>query len=268
VAFGDRTLGVPSTAPPLTLLNQGPGTVTLSAFTLAGTNLADFSVSSGGTCAVNVALAAGQSCSLPLAFSPGAVGARSAILQVASTGTNPRDVALSGNGTAPAQPGVALTPTALSFSAAAGAAAAEQTLTLQSNGAAVLQVTGLNIASGSFTLAPAATNGCATPPFALQPGQSCAVSIAWSSSAIGTETGLVQVDTNASATPAQVAITATRDALTGPSGGVGGAGGTGSSNAGGGGCSIAQGESLTDPTLLLLALLSIGVLFCRNRFKR
>jgi hypothetical protein len=189
------------------------------------------------------------------------VGARGASLLVASTGTNPPDVALSGNGTAPAQPGVALTPAALSFTAAAGAAANDQTLTLTSNGAAALQVTGLSIASGSFTLAPAATNGCATPPFALQPGQSCAVSIAWSSSATGTETGSVQVDTNASATAAQVAITATRSAVVPPSPPT-------TSNGGGGGCSIAQGTSLTDPTLLLLALLSIGVLFCRKYFKR
>jgi hypothetical protein len=264
VAFGNQTVGAASTPQFVTLRNQGPGSVTLTGFTIAGTNLADFSLSSGGTCAVNGSLTQGSSCTLQLAFNPGAVGARSAILQVASTGTNPPDVALSGSGTAPAQPGVALTPTALSFTAAAGAAATEQTLTLQSNGAAVLQVTGLSIASGSFTLAPAATNGCAAPPFALQPGQSCAVSIAWSSSAIGTETGSVQVATNASATPAQVAITATRDALSGPSGGTGGSG----SSSSGGGCSIAQGESLTDPTLLLLVLLSIGVLFCRKHFKR
>jgi hypothetical protein len=261
VPFGGQTVGVPSTPQSLTLLNQGPGTVTLSSFTLAGTNLADFSLSSGGTCAVSSSLAQGSSCTFQLAFNPGAVGARGAILQVASTGTNPPDVALSGNGTAPAQPGVALTPAALSFTAAAGAAANDQTLTLTSNGAAALQVTGLSIASGSFTLAPAATNGCATPPFALQPGQSCAVSIAWSSSATGTETGSVQVDTNASATAAQVAITATRSAVVPPSPPT-------TSNGGGGGCSIAQGTSLTDPTLLLLALLSIGVLFCRKYFKR
>jgi hypothetical protein len=261
VPFGAQTVGVASNAQTLILNNQGPGAVTLSSFTIAGTNLADFSIGSGSTCAVSGSLAQGSSCNFQLAFNPGAVGARSAMLQVASTGTNPPDVALSGNGTAPAQPGVALTPTALSFTAAADAAANAQTLTLQSTGNAALQVTGMSIASGSFTLAPAATNGCATPPFALQPGQSCVVSIGWSSSAIGTETGSVQVDTNAPATSTLVAITATRDAAVPPSPPT-------TSNGGGGGCSIAQGTSLTDPTLLLLALLSIGVLFCRKYFKR
>lgn len=257
VSFGNQTVGAVATTQTVTLLNQGPGAVTLSGFTLAGANLADFSVSSGGTCAVNATLSQGSSCTLQLAFNPAAVGARSAALQVTSTGTNPPDVALTGNGTAPAQPAVTLSPTALSFTAAAGAAANAQPLTLQSTGNAVLHVTGLGIASGSFTLAPAATNGCGTPPFDLLPGQSCALSIGWSSSATGTETGSVQVDTNASAMPAQVAIQATRDAAVAPPA-------LHSSNAGGGGCSIAQGNTLFDPTLWLLTLSAAGVLWYRR----
>jgi hypothetical protein len=40
---------------------------------------------------------------------------------------------------------------------------------------------------------------------------------------------------------------------------------TGLSNAGAGGCSIAQGDSLADPTLWLLALAAASVLAWRRR---
>lgn len=260
LAFGDLTVGAAASTQTVSLVNQGPGTVTLSGFTLAGVQAADYSVS-GGTCAVSGSLAQGASCTLSLAFGPGAVGARSAALQVTSTGTNPPDVALTGNGTAPAQPGVTVSPTALGFSALTGSAAEAQTLTLQSTGNAVLNVTGLRIASGNFTLAPASTNGCGTPPFDLLPGQNCAMSIGWSSSANGTETGTVEIDTSASVVPAQVAIQATRaDPVATPA-----AAPATTSNSGGGGCSIARGLTLADPTLWLLVLAAAGVLWYRRR---
>lgn len=262
VAFGDLTVGASATTQTVSLLNQGPGAVTLSGFTLAGVQAADFSVS-GGTCAVSGSLAQGASCTLTLAFGPGAVGARSATLQVASTGTNPPDVALTGNGTAPAQPGATLSPSALSFSAVTGAAADAQTLTLQSTGNAVLNVTGLRIALGNFTLTPAATNGCGTPPFDLLPGQSCAMSIGWSSGATGTEAGAVEIDTSASVVPVSVAIQATRADAPAPTSTSGGTSAT-SSNSGGGGCSIARGNTLLDPTLWLLTLAAAGVLWYRR----
>ena len=258
LAFGNLTVGSAATTQTLSLINNGPGAVTLSSFTLAGANLADYSVS-GGTCSLGP-LAQGASCTLTLSFAPGAVGARSATLQVTSTGTNPPDVALTGTGTAPAQPAATLSSTALGFTAVTGAAAADQTLTLQSSGNATLNVTGLRIASGNFTLAPAATNGCSTPPFDLLPGQSCAVSIGWSSSATGTETGTVEIDTSASVLPVQVAIQATRaDPVVTPTPTPS----TGSSS-GGGGCSIARGDTLLDPTLWLLALAAAGVLWYRR----
>ncbi|MBC7733534.1 MAG: choice-of-anchor D domain-containing protein, partial [Bacteriovorax sp.] len=261
LAFGDVTLGASPAMQSLTLSNQGPGAITLQQLTLAGAQAADFSLgsSSSGTCAVNAALAQGASCSVALAFQPGAVGARAATLQVVSNGTNPPDVALSGNGTALAQPAAAVVPTALSFSAAAGASADAQTLSLQSTGNAVLHVTAMRVVSGAFTLATAAANGCAATPFDLMPGQSCALSIGWSSAAVGTEAGVVEIDTNAAVTASQIAITAVRAAATPPP-----VVPPAASNAGAGGCSIARGDTLADPTLWLLMLLAGAVLWHRR----
>jgi trimeric autotransporter adhesin len=255
LAFGDVSVGGSPAAQSLTLLNQGPGSVTLQQLTLAGTNAADFSLGAG-SCAVNSALAQGASCTVGLAFQPDAIGARGAMLQVVSSGTNPPDVALSGNGTALAQPAIGVVPGTLNFVVSAtGTAVSSQTLTLQNTGSAVLQVTSVAIASGSFTLSAAATNGCATAPFDLMPGQSCVLTVGWSSSAAGTETGMVEITSTAAAAPRQVALQAAREAP---------AATASISNAGQGGCSIARGHTLTDPTLWLLALIAAGVLWRRR----
>ncbi len=260
LAFGDASVGASPSAQSLTLSNQGPGAVTLQQLTLAGAQAADFSLGSSGTCAVNASLAQGASCTVALAFQPGAVGARSATLHVVSSGTNPPDVALSGNGSAMAQAAVAVVPGVLNFSVTAtGTVDSAQTVTLQNAGSAVLHVNSVRIASGSFTLAAATTGGCAAAPFDLMPGQSCALTVGWTSTAAGTETGMVEVDTTAAATPIQVTVQAVREtgAATSPALPA-------MSNVGAGGCSIARGDTLADPTLWLLLLLAVGVLWRRR----
>ncbi len=258
VAFGSAAVGAAPTAQTLTLINQGPGATTIQQLTLAGANAADFSITGGaGACAASTALAQAASCSVTIGFQPGAVGARAASLQVTSSGTNPSALALGGNGSAAAQPAAAALPAAMSFTTTGTAAAAPQSLTLQSTGSAVLRVTGWRVASGSFAMAPAATNGCSAAAFDLMPGQACELSVTWTGSAIGTETGAIEVTT--SAAPIQVTIQAVRTADVPAAAGM--------SNVGGGGCSIARGESLTDPTLLALTALA-ALLVLRRRSKR
>jgi trimeric autotransporter adhesin len=272
VAFGDISVGGNPASKSLTLTNQGPGAVSLQQFTLAGAQAADFSLSAGSTCAVNSSLATGASCTVVLAFQPAAVGARGATLQIASSGTNPADVVLSGNGTALAMPSLLLSPLALSFDVTAPAtAAAEQTLSLQNNGNAVLRVLSVRVASGAYTVAAAASNACPTAPFDLMPAQICALAVGWSSTLLGSEPGVVEVSSNAAAAPVQVALLGVRQAAavvlpgapisptTAPTAPAA------MSNAGGGGCSIARGHSLADPTLWLLTLLAVGVLMLRRK---
>ncbi len=259
LAFGDAALGATPTPRTLTLSNEGPGAVTLQQLTLSGAQAADFSLG-GGTCAVGASLAQSATCTVTIAFQPGAVGARAAALQIVSSGTNPPDVALSGNGSSLAQAAIGVVPSALSFSVTAtGTAVATQTLTLQNLGGVVLHVNAVSIGSGAFTLAAAAANSCSTAgAFDLMPGQSCAFSVSWSSTGPATETGTVEIDTTAAATPMQVALQAVREgsAAAAPAGAI--------SNAGQGGCSIARSATLTDPTLWLLTLAAGAVLWWRR----
>ncbi|MEP7297085.1 MAG: choice-of-anchor D domain-containing protein [Burkholderiales bacterium] len=261
VNFGDAGVGATPVTQTLTLANQGPGAVTLQQMTLAGAQAADFSLGGTGTCAVNAALAQGATCTVALAFQPGAVGARSAALQLVSSGTNPPDIALGGNGTAAAQPGALAVPGAISLTASTGSAAAPtQTLNVQSTGSAVLRVTAMRVAVGSFTLDTTATGGCPAAPFDLMPGQTCAMSVGWSSTTATAEAGILEIDTNAAAAPVQVSIQAVRSAAVSAAPAM--------ENAGAGGCSIANGLSLTDPTLLLLVFLAVCVLSWRFRSRR
>lgn len=257
LAFGDASVGAAPRTQTLLLTNQGPGAVTLQAITVAGAQAADFSVAGSG-CSAGLALAAGAGCNITVAFQPGAVGARAATLQVASIGTNPPDVALAGNGSALAGPTIGVVPAALTFTPASGASTADpQVLTLQNTGNAVLRVTAVRIAAGPFTLGTAATGGCAGTPFDLLPGQRCALSVGWSGPSAGTDTGALEIDSGAAATPQQVALQATPAATPAPT----------LSNAGGGGCSLSSGASLADPTLWLLTLAAMGVLM-RRRARR
>jgi hypothetical protein len=261
VDFGSAVVGASPASRTLTLANQGPGAVVLQQFGLAGANAGDFSLGNGGSCVLNASLAQGAACSLVLAFQPGTVGARAAALQVLSSGSNPPALALNGNGSAAAQPAASTVPSALNFSVAAGIAVVNpQTLSLHSSGNAVLHVGAMRIAAGSFTLAAAPGNGCPAAPFDLLPGQSCALAVTWSSSASGAESGLVEIDTNAAATPLQVPLQGQRE----DAASIGGTGAPSMSNVGAGGCSIARGDSLADPTLWLLVALAAGVLWRRR----
>lgn len=105
--FSSTTVGSTSAVQSRTLTNQGPGSVTLSAVTTAGTDAAAFVVSGTSTCKAGTTIASGASCTVALAFSPTSSGAKSATLRVESNGTPPGDVALSGSGMA-ASAGTAL----------------------------------------------------------------------------------------------------------------------------------------------------------------
>jgi MYXO-CTERM domain-containing protein len=248
VSFTNTAVGSSSSTQSLTLLNQGPGPVTLQQIALAGAQAAEFSVS-GGTCTASTTLNQAGSCTVVLGFQPGAAGLRQATLQIASNGTNPPDVALSGTGSAAAAPLVSVSPSAISISGS------PQLLTLMSTGSAPLQVQQIFVSNGSFTVDPAPSGGCPTVPFTLMPAQSCSVLITWTNSSAATESGMVEVVTDAATAPVMIDVQAQQAAAPVPM----------MQNVGSGGCSIARGDAPTDPFLWLLAALAAGVLWRRRR---
>lgn len=269
LSFADTAVGASSALQSLVLSNQGPGAVVLQQFTLAGAQAAEFALGNGSSCVVNASLAQGASCTLSLSFQPAAAGLRSAQLQLSSTGTNPPVLSLSGKGADAAQASLGVSPASLTLSAGAtDTTAPTQTLTLQSTGNAVLRVSAISVVSGSFALTAASSNACPLTPFDLMPGQSCQVAVSWSSQTAQSDSGAVDISTNASPAPLRVAVSAVRAAAVPPVTSDNSKSDKESANAGGGGCSIARADTPLDPLLWLLVLAAAAVLLRRHLQRR
>ncbi|HET7489363.1 MAG TPA: Ig-like domain repeat protein [Acidimicrobiales bacterium] len=83
VGFPARLVGQPSTDVPVTVVNPGPDTVSVSSAALAGTNTADFAVV-GDACS-GTTVAAGARCAVTVRFTPTDAGARTARLDIADS---------------------------------------------------------------------------------------------------------------------------------------------------------------------------------------
>jgi hypothetical protein len=92
------SIGVGTTSPPetVTIMNTGTSSVSITSVTKSGLNAKDFNITSS-TCGST--LGTGASCAVALTFTPGAVGSRTANLNIKDTGGgSPQVVPLSGTG--------------------------------------------------------------------------------------------------------------------------------------------------------------------------
>ena len=255
--FGTVSAGGLSASQTVTLVNQGPGGVTLSLINSVGVNAANFAVV-GGTCAAGATLFAAApgattgpgTCTLELQFAPGSSGDKSAELQVASTGSLPPTLALHGIGLGGPSPGLAVSTTTLNFDAIRiGTQSVPTEVTLSSNGSGVVWVTGMLI-SGPFAMQ---NKTCPSAPFTLQAGAECTVTVTFLPQAEGNAPGLLSVSTDASPALREVALSGKGEAK---------------ADVSSGGCSIGTGDAPADPTLWLLSLLAVAALLYRQRARR
>lgn len=224
--FSSVELGSTAAGSPLVLVNNGPGAVTVSAFGLAGANADSFSVG-GGTCIGGVTLAAGASCTVIVTFVPTAAGPQSASLLVASSGSNPPDIALSGTGSVSTNNGDGGTPTdgssgsstpspfkadrtTLDFRAIVvqtGGQSAPLSVRITNDSASTATITELSATSG-FVVQPAATaDACQGVPWTLPPGASCTVQVVFMPGVGGITTGTMQVHSAGNA-PLELSLSA------------------------------------------------------------
>ena len=217
IAFVNTDVGKSTDASPLTMVNNGPGSVTISAIGTAGANADAFSVG-GGTCLGGVTLAMGDSCSVVVSFVPDVTGARSATLLVASTGSNPPDIPLAGAGTSGSTSGGGDPSTGGNGSGTGGDGSATGNLAASP---AVLDYRSTLVRSGSrsdplivrisntsatpasiaavtttadFVVQPAtASDACPGVPWTLAPGASCTVAVTFTPSTGGTTSGTLHV---------------------------------------------------------------------------
>lgn len=238
--FGSISAGSVSAPQSVTLLNNGPGGVTLGVINAVGPDGAAFPAG-GGTCAPGLVLFEGGTCTIEVRFAPASAGGKNASLQIASSGSFPPALSMTGTGLAGASPDLALSTTALALSETrVGAQSLPADVILSGTGAGVVTVTGMEV-QGPYSLR---SKTCPAMPFSLAAGSTCAVSVTFDPQTVGSATGVLRITTNASPAVREISLS-----------------GQGISQAdvsGGGGCSMSLGSRNADPILWILLLLALA----------
>ncbi len=243
--FGPVAAGTVSATQSVTLLNQGPGGANISVLNAVGVDAAAFSVTAGN-CELGTPLFQGQTCRIDIRFAPGTAGAKTASVQLASSGSAPEALALAGTGLGGPSPGLALSPTTLRFDLTrVGAQSLPAELTLSGTGSGVVRVSAIAASAGWVVQ----NKTCPATPFTLAAGAACTVTVTFAPQAEGAATGKLTVTTDAAPSTVEVALSGQGEAKPDLSSG---------------GCSIASGDTATDPTLWLLVLAALVVLAVRR----
>jgi mono/diheme cytochrome c family protein len=243
------TVGATATTSTITLVNNGPGALTLRQMGFAGAQASEFAVQ-GGSCAVGSTVAVGGSCSVVLSFQPSSSGSRAASFQLQTSGTDPSVLSLSGNATDPVA--VSVSTGATPSSVAASALSNGEALYLGSKAVACSNCHGVDVSrdashilNGSNTSAITNAIAAGVGGMGMYQGVFSAQDIADMSNYIG----------NYQAAKAQgLASTTVSSSTT-----------TKAQNAGGGGCSIGKPGRPADPVWPLMVGAAVAALAWRKR---
>jgi len=190
LVFASQNLGTTSAPQVITLTNVGSQALSISSISstapFAQTNDCGNSLASSSSCTINVT------------FAPTTAGTSSGTLSVTDGAAgSPQVASLTGTGTGPL---VTLSPVSLNFgNVNVGSVSSSQVVTVSNAGTATLNISSITTSS-EFGL----YNYC---PSTLSAGQTCTVSVAFSPTSTGTQTGLLSVADNAIGSPQTVSLT-------------------------------------------------------------
>jgi Abnormal spindle-like microcephaly-assoc'd, ASPM-SPD-2-Hydin len=194
LAFGNVTIGNPTSAT-FTISNTGTATLTGSVARASGTS-AEYAASPA-----SFSVAPGLSQVVTVTYGPVDTTTDTGALAVASNDQASPSVrvALSGTGLNAPAPGIALNPTALTFGTVTTGGSASLPVRVQNPGTASLSVTQIArcanpATSAEFTWSPAA-------PFTVAAGGSTTVTVTYTPTAAGADTGCIAFSSNATGTP-------------------------------------------------------------------
>lgn len=189
LAFGDVTVGTSSTRS-FAISNTGnaalTGTVSLASAQYSITP-ASFNVAAGGSVSVTVT------------FSPTAVAQANSSVTVSSNdiATPTVAVAVTGSGVAAPAPNIALSPAALAFGTITLGGQASLTTQIRNLGTAPLDVTSVGLCNGT----PARFSWSPGAPFTVAPNGSSSLTVTYTPSGAGTDSGCLTVASNDTAKP-------------------------------------------------------------------
>jgi Abnormal spindle-like microcephaly-assoc'd, ASPM-SPD-2-Hydin len=193
--FPDQRVGTQSAAKDFVISNTGTADLTVSGFSIAGADAADFAAPTS-TCTAPVA--PGASCTAYVTFRPSVVGPRSAELVVSSDAAQVK-VPVSGTGIVPT---ATIAPASLAFpDQRVGTASAAQQVTISNTGALPVAVRSVTIAGANAGDFPRTSTCGAT----LAVGASCTIDVTFRPAATGARSAALAVDTDAAQTTVALA---------------------------------------------------------------
>ena len=192
LAFGSQAVGLPSAAKTVTLTNNLDTALSLTSAAVTG----DYAIASN-TCGTSVP--ARSACTVGVTLSPTATGSRPGTLKFTDSASNsPQTVNLTGSGVVP----VTVTPASLAFGKqAVGSASPGKTITLTNNENIALN---LSVAVGGNYGITANTCGTSVPA-----NTACALTVAFTPTATGSQTGTLTLTDSSSNSPQKVNLSGT-----------------------------------------------------------
>jgi Abnormal spindle-like microcephaly-assoc'd, ASPM-SPD-2-Hydin len=194
VNFGSVTTGKTSSQT-VTISNSGTASLTITSVAVSGTGFSDPPTT------LPLTIPAGSSSTLPISFAPTAAGPFAGTLTLVNNSATPSvTVALSGTGTTAQTLQLSASPTSLSFGSIAAGTSATKTVTLTNTGTGSVLLSNDSVTGTGFTVSGMSM------PMTLSAGQSTSFNVAFAPTASGSFSGAVSVTSNATNSPATIAL--------------------------------------------------------------
>jgi hypothetical protein len=215
LGFGVQVIGTTSAPQTVTLTNSGSSQLTISSPAVESSDFAVLSTTCAGS------LQPGQQCAINVQFEPqpGPSGTRTSTLQIQTNAGNVTGgtllIPLTGMAS-PGNPAINPSATGLNFGSVLLGTSKSLTLTLTSSGTTALAMTLIQFGgtnARNFTTQQSTCTGT------LQPGQQCAITVAYRPSDTTLQTAQLEIFTNAAGSPLIIQLTGTGFEKTGGGGG-------------------------------------------------
>jgi len=194
--FGNVTVGLPATQT-FQLMNSGTATLTATQVGVAGSG---FTI---GTLSLPITLSPGQATTFNVQFDPASAGNATGNLSIVSNApSSPATVALSGTGIAPTHT-LSFSTTSIAFGNVTTGSSAAQNINVTNTGNSSVTISQISLSGAAFTLSGATT------PVTLTAAQSMTLGVTFAPTADATDTGSISVVSNATGSPASIALSGT-----------------------------------------------------------
>ncbi len=192
-SFGSVAVNSVSTQP-IQLTNTGTSALTIAQVIVAGTGFSASSLS------LPLSLSSGQSATFSVQFDPTTAGSSTGSISVVSSAPNsPATIALSGSGAAATQ-SLSFGATSVAFGAVDTGSSSTQTVAITNTGNTSVTVSQITETGAGFSLTGAGT------PVTLTPGQVLVFGVLFAPATAGNASGTVTVTSNATGSPATIAL--------------------------------------------------------------